>query len=74
MRRCISAALLTAAALAGAPAAGADPDILEPYCTAGQEPTAGECKPAPDEAYVNDAPGADPDVAVGLDPETVPVI
>ena len=74
MTRWILAALVTTAALAGAPAAVADPEILEPYCTAGQVPTTGECKPAPDEAYVNDAPGANPDVAVGLDPGTVPAI
>lgn len=74
MTRRTLAVMLTAAALAGAPAAIADPEILEPYCSAGQEPTAGECLPAPDEAYVNDSPGADPDVAVGLDPETVPVV
>jgi len=69
-----AAGLLVVAALLSAPAAGADPEILEPYCSEGQVPTTGECKPAPSEAYVNDAPGADPDVAVGLDPESVPVI
>ncbi len=57
-----------------APDAAADPEIHEPYCTEGQVPTTGECLPGPGEAYVNDAPGADPDVAVGLDPESVPVI
>jgi hypothetical protein len=66
--------LLMAAALLGAPTAAADPEILEPYCSEGQVPTTGECKPAPNEAYINNAPGADPDVAVGLDPESVPAI
>lgn len=74
MKSLASAALLAGAALLGSPDAGADPDILVPYCTAGQVPTAGECKPAPNEAYIDDAPGANPDVAVGLDPESVPVI
>jgi len=66
------ATLLAVAVFAGAPLAGADPEILEPYCTSGQEPETDACKTAPGEVYVNDAPGADPDVPVGLDPETVP--
>lgn len=66
------AVLAVVAACAGSPAAAADPEILEPYCTSGQVPTTDACKPAPDEVYVNNAPGADPDVPLGLDPETVP--
>lgn len=73
MKRLTAAGLLAIAALLSAPHASADPEILDPYCN-GQEPVYGACKPAPDEAYINDAPGADPNVAVGLDPELVPVI
>lgn len=74
MKTLATAGLFAAATLLGVPAAAADPDILLPYCSEGQVPTTGECKPAPDRAYVNDAPGANPDVAVGLDPESVPAI
>lgn len=73
MKRLTAAGLLVASALLGAPSAAADPEILDPYCN-GQEAVFGACKPAPDQANVNDAPGADPGVAVGLDPELVPVI
>ena len=74
MNRLTAAALLMTAALLGAPSAAADPEILDPYCTGGQEPVYGECKPAPDESTIIDAPGVDPDVAEGVDPELVPVI
>lgn len=73
MKRLTAAGLLVAAALLGAPSAAADPEILDPYCN-GQEPVFGACKPAPDQTHITDAPGANPGVAVGLDPELVPVI
>lgn len=68
------AALLMGAALLGAPGAGADPQDLEPYCSSGQVPTTGQCKPQPGQTQVNEAPGANPDVPVGLDPESVPAV
>ena len=74
MKTLPAVALLTAAWFVQAPNAAADPEDLEPYCSAGQIPTTGECLPVPGRAYTNDAPGADPDVALGLDPESVPVI
>ena len=74
MKSTSAAILLVLAALLGAPHAGADPDITDPYCTGGQIPVFGECKAIPDEAYINDAPGSDPEVAIGMDPESVPVI
>ena len=74
MKRLTAAAVLVAMALLGAPVATADPDITDPFCTAGQEPVFGECKPIPDEVYIDDSPGADPDVPIGVDPELVPVI
>ena len=74
MKSLSAAVLLVLAGLLSAPNAAADPNILDPYCTGGQIPVFGECKAAPDEAYINDAPGSEPEVAVGLDPESVPVI
>lgn len=67
------AGLLAVASLT-APIAGADPQDLEPYCTGGQEPTTGECQAPPGDVYIDDAPGPDPHVPVGLDPETVPAV
>ncbi len=65
---------LLAVAFLTAPIAGADPQDLEPYCTGGQEPTTGECQAPPGDVYIDDAPGPDPHVPVGLDPETVPAV
>jgi hypothetical protein len=70
----LSVAGLLAVAFLTAPIAGADPQDLEPYCTGGQEPTTGECQAPPGDVYIDDAPGPDPHVPVGLDPETVPAV
>ncbi len=72
IRRC--AAGLFAVALLTAPTAGADPEDLEPYCTGGQVPTTGECMPQPGDVYTDDAPGGNPNVPVGVDPESVPAV
>ena len=79
-----SALARTRAALAGSaligtvlwlgPPASADPEDLEPYCDGGQTPTTGECLPRPDSVDIEDAPGADPTVPLGVDPETAPAI
>lgn len=69
MKRLMAAAVLSAGALLTAPTAAANPDITDPYCTGGQEPLFGICKPLPDQPDLNDAPGLDPAVDLGLDPE-----
>lgn len=77
MVRIAGPAVLVAAALLSAPQAGADPDILTPNCTGGQVPQAGECKAGPGGpggGAVGDAPGANPGVPLGLDPETAPAL
>ena len=56
------------------PQAAADLQDLEPYCDSGQTPTTGECLPRPDSVDIQDAPGADPTVPLGVDPETAPAI
>lgn len=73
MVRLMVSALL-AAGLAFAPQAGADPDILTPNCTGGQVPETGECKPVPGDVHVDGAPGVNPEVPLGLDPENVPAV
>jgi len=62
------------AALLGVPNASADPTDLEPYCTGGQVPDTGECLLQPQSVYIDDAPGASPQVPTGLDPESVPAV
>ncbi len=67
-------AALAGTALVGAPIAAADPNDWVPYCTAGQIPEPGECLPAPNSVYIDDAPGANPEIPLGLNPELVPAI
>ena len=67
-------AALAGATLVGAPIAAADPDDWVPFCTAGQIPEPGECLPAPNSVYIDDAPGANPEIPLGLNPESVPAI
>lgn len=73
MKSLIAASLLVAVALLAAPGASANPDITDPYCTGGQTPQFGQCKPVPTDPGLDTA-GLDPDVAVGLDPELFPAI
>ena len=69
-----AALVLTGAALVAAPIAAADPNDWVPYCTAGQIPDPGECLPAPNSVYIDDAPGANPEIPLGVNPESVPAI
>ena len=68
------AGVLLVAALVASPNAAADPEGLEPYCTGGQMPDTGECLLQPQSVYIDDAPGASPQVPLGLDPESVPAV
>ena len=74
MTRLTLAGLLTVTALLSAPIAAADPADWEPYCTGGQVPETGECLLQPQSVYIDDAPGANPDMPLGVDPESVPVV
>jgi hypothetical protein len=74
MTRLSIAGLLLVVALAVSPTATADPEDLEPYCTGGQMPVTGECLLQPQSVYIDDAPGAGPQVPLGLDPESVPAV
>jgi hypothetical protein len=74
MTRMTMAALVTVAALLSAPNAAADPEDWEPYCTGGQVPVTGECLLQPQSVYIDDAPGANPQMPLGVDPESVPVV
>ena len=67
------AAGLAAAAVAGAPAAAADPEILVPGCS-GQMAQPGECVANPLEGLFGDAQGANPNIPLGLTPANQPVV
>ena len=73
MTRLMAAGLLVAAAALTAPGASANPDITDPYCTGGQTPLFGQCKMQPDDPD-RLTTGLDPEVALGVDPETFPAI
>lgn len=73
MTKIVVSVLALLAALLVAPPAGADPEDLLPNCSSGQVPQAGACK-APSGAGHADAPGANPGVPLGLNPESVPAI
>jgi len=68
-------AVFAAAAVLGAPQAGADPEILVPYCSGDETPMNSNCQYAPDgQGYSDSAPGANPDVPLGLTPGVEPAV
>ena len=70
-----AACLLAAAAvLIGAPHAAADPDQLVPYCSGDQTPMDANCRPMPNQVFTDDAPGANPDVPLGINPGDEPLV
>lgn len=66
--------LLVAAAVAGAPMAGADPEIHVPHCSGDQTPMNSNCQYPPMQGYEEGSPGANPDVPLGLNPGSVPAV
>jgi hypothetical protein len=74
MARTFAACLLAAATLIGAPPAAADPADLVPYCSGDQTPMDDNCRPMSHQVFTHDAPGADPDVPLGITPGEEPVV
>jgi hypothetical protein len=74
MARMFAACLLAAATLIGAPPAPADPADLVPYCSGDQTPMDDNCRPMSHQVFTHDAPGADPDVPLGITPGEEPVV
>jgi hypothetical protein len=70
----LAAGLLTVAAVLGAPQASADPQDLVPYCSGDQTPMDSNCRPSAYQVFHDDAPGANPDVPIGLDPGSEPAV
>ena len=73
MKSLVAAAILVATAVLTAPAASANPDITDPYCTGGQTPLFGLCKMQTVDPDL-ETMGLDPEVASGLNPEQFPAI
>ena len=69
----MAAAILVVTAVLTAPAASANPDITDPYCTGGQTPLFGQCKMQTTDPDL-DTTGLDPEVANGVNPEMFPAI
>ncbi|MCX2931253.1 hypothetical protein ORI20_13275 [Mycobacterium sp. CVI_P3] len=74
MTRMLVATLMALPALIGVPQAAADPDEHVPYCSAGQDPTEANCRPAPNQETSDGAPGANPDLPIGVNPGVQPAI
>jgi hypothetical protein len=75
MTRMLAAGLLMVAAVIGAAQASADPEILVPYCSGDQTPMNNNCQYAPDgQGYMDSAPGANPDLPLGLTPGVEPAV
>jgi hypothetical protein len=69
------AAVLALPALIGVPQAGADPEDHVPYCSGDQTPMNNNCQyPPDDQGYMPGAPGANPDVPLGLNPGIEPAV
>jgi hypothetical protein len=70
-----AAGLLTVAAVLSAPQASADPQDLVPYCSGDQTPTNSNCQYQTDgQGYMDSAPGANPDLPLGLNPGNQPAV
>ena len=54
--------------------AAADPADLVPYCSGDQTPMDDNCRPMSHQVFTHDAPGADPDVPLGITPGEDPVV
>lgn len=74
MTRIFAACLLTAAAVLGAPFAGADPEDHVPYCSGDQTPMDSNCRPMAHQEFTHGDGGTSPALPSGLTPDSVPVV
>lgn len=68
------ASLLTASALLAAAPANADPEDLLPWCSAGENPANNNCRATDQEDSSVDAPGANPEIPLGVNPGVAPIV
>ncbi|WP_299560334.1 hypothetical protein [uncultured Mycolicibacterium sp.] len=74
MTRLVAVVLLGASTVLGGPVAAADPRDWVPYCSGNQTPADDNCRPAPQQEPPGDAPGANPETPVGVNPGSEPLI
>ncbi|MFY1621042.1 hypothetical protein [Micromonospora sp. WMMD736] len=73
--RTVIACLVAVGLLVAAPQAAADPDDLVPFCGAGETQADDGCRPPPQQRDVVESwPGANPDLPVGTNPGSQPVV
>ncbi|MET0992997.1 MAG: hypothetical protein ABWY20_02480 [Mycobacterium sp.] len=72
MTRLGVALTLAAAAIIAAPHAAADPRDWVPYCSGDQTPIDDNCRQMAHQVFTHDAPGANPELPVGVDPGLAP--
>jgi len=68
------AILLTAGALSAAASANADPEDLLPWCSPGQTTANNNCRAAEQQHPADSAPGADPEIPLGVNPGVAPIV
>ncbi|MBI3217476.1 MAG: hypothetical protein HYZ38_26985 [Mycobacterium sp.] len=71
-RWALAAASCIVTVIVGAPMATADPQDLVPWCSGDQTPMDTNCRVAPTQEFTDAAPGANPDVPLGVNPGQVP--
>lgn len=74
MRKLFVASLLTFGALVAAAPAHADPEDLLPWCSAGETPTNNNCRATEQQDSSDTAPGADPEIPLGVNPGVAPIV
>lgn len=73
-KRALAALLLGGAALLAAPAAGADPQDLVPYCSGDQTPMDTNCRTSSSQIFTHAPSGVSPDLPYGVNPGEEPAI
>ncbi|MDO3635460.1 MULTISPECIES: hypothetical protein [Mycolicibacterium] len=74
MKILCAACILAVGAMIAAPQAAADPRDWVPYCSGDQTPMDDNCRAMAHQHFTHDAPGANPQVPVGLDPGNEPAV
>jgi hypothetical protein len=63
-----------AAAVGAAPNAAADPRDWLPYCSGDQTPIDSNCRESAHQVFLQDSPGANPEIPTGLTPDNQSVV
>ena len=70
--RCLVVAMATSCAITCAPQAVADPRDWVPWCSGNETPMDTYCRADPTQVFNDNAPGANPDVPLGVNPGVDP--